>query len=49
MEPREWYELLNSKVFFWPTINRLETFLGARDYRDKAHVVISVKTSVLLE
>jgi hypothetical protein len=49
MEPREWYELLNSKVFFWPTIERLKTLLGAREYRDSPHVVISVDTSILLE
>jgi hypothetical protein len=49
MEPREWYELLNSKVFFWPTIDRLTTLLSARAYRNRPHVVIAVDTSIFLK
>ena len=49
LEPREWYELLNRKVFFWPTRERLIRLLGARAYRDSPHVVIEVETSILLE
>jgi hypothetical protein len=49
LEPREWYELLNRKVFFWPTFERLTRLLGARAYRNSPHVVIKVETSILLE
>ena len=49
MEPQEWYELLNRKVFFWPTIERLIRLLSARTYRNSPHVVIEVETSILLE
>lgn len=30
MEPREWYELLNRKAFFWPTRERVIRLLRAR-------------------
>lgn len=46
--PREWYELLNRKVFFWLSRNRLMRLLGAKAYRDKAHTVITVDTKALL-
>jgi sulfur carrier protein ThiS len=49
MEPREWYELLNRKVFLWPTKERVAQLLSARAYRDSPHVVIEVNTSILLE
>jgi hypothetical protein len=49
MEPREWYELLNRKVFLWPTKERVAQLLSARAYRDSPHVVIEVDTSILLE
>lgn len=45
----EYYELLNSRVFFWPTRQRLEALLSARAYRERAHLVISVDTKRLLE
>jgi hypothetical protein len=49
MEPREWYELLNQRVFLWPTKQRLMGLLNARAYRNSPHVVIEVDTSILLE
>jgi hypothetical protein len=49
MEPQEWYELLNRRVYFWPTIERLIRLLSARAYRNSQHVVIEVDTSMLLE
>jgi len=48
MNPREWYELLNTKVFFWLTEERLETLLGARAYRDKYHTVLILDTLPLV-
>ena len=48
MAPEEWYRLLNSMVFFWPTTERLKTMLDARAYRGKRHVVLTVDTIGLL-
>jgi hypothetical protein len=44
----EWYQTLNRKVFFWVRPERLETLLGARAYRDRAHDVLTVETRALL-
>jgi len=49
MEPREWYELLNRKVFLWPKKERFRELLTARAYRDRPHVVLELDTSILLE
>ena len=46
--PKDWYRLLNGKVFFWPNLQRLVRFLGARAYRDSDHEVITVETQRLL-
>lgn len=46
---QQWYELLNRKVFFWVRSERLETLLGARAYRRRAHDVLTFDTSALLE
>lgn len=40
----EFHRLLNKHVFFWLTKERLRTLLCARAYRDKPHVVLTVKT-----
>jgi hypothetical protein len=48
MTPRQWYELLNRKVFFWVTKKRVETLLGARRYRDKEHTVVTLSTASVL-
>ena len=47
--PHEWYELLNSKTFFWPTQERLRSLLNAQLYRKRAHDVIIVDTRALVE
>lgn len=49
MTPREWYELLNWRVFFWVERKRLLKLLGARAYRDRPHLVLEVDTAKLLE
>jgi uncharacterized protein DUF7002 len=49
MTQREWCELLNSQVFFWPSEERLEGLLCARAYRDYEHDVITVCTRDLLK
>jgi hypothetical protein len=47
--PRDWYELLNGKVFFWATFARLLKLINAKAYRNKAHLVLEIDTSSLLE
>jgi hypothetical protein len=49
MTPREWYEHLNRRVFFWVQCKRLLKLLGARAYRDRPHLVLEVDTAALLE
>jgi hypothetical protein len=48
VEPREWYEHLNRRVFFWVERKRLLKLLGARAYRDRPHLVLEVDTAELL-
>lgn len=47
--PKQWYEMLNSRVFFWLTEKRLFTLLSARAYRQKTHCVITINTKDLLK
>lgn len=49
MGPREWYENLNRRVFFWVDEGRLARLLEARAYRNRAHLVLEVETAGLLE
>ncbi|MGO9267979.1 MAG: DUF7002 family protein [Candidatus Binataceae bacterium] len=48
MTPQEWYTLLNGRVFFWVTADRVQTLLNARAYRDKEHTVVTVDTRAFL-
>jgi hypothetical protein len=49
MTPREWYERLSRRVFFWVEWERLLKLLGARAYRDRPHLVLKVDAAKLLE
>jgi hypothetical protein len=49
LTPNEWYQVLNSKVFFWPTYERLIRLLKGREYKNRTHCVITVDTALLLE
>ena len=49
LSPTEWYRLLNSKVFFWATRERLGRMLNARPYRNKTHDVLTIDTASLVE
>jgi len=40
--PAEWYRLLNSRVFFWLTKDRLHRLLSAGAYRDSEHDVLEL-------
>lgn len=44
---QEWYEILNGKVFFWPTKERIARLLRGRRYRGKWHTVIVVTSEKL--
>ena len=41
--------LNDERVFFWPSLERLERLLAARAYRNQEHVVLQVDTTALLE
>lgn len=43
--PRQWYELINDKVFFWVAEERLHRLLGARDYRTLEHDVLTLNSA----
>jgi hypothetical protein len=45
----EWYRLLNSRVFFWLTKERLATLLSAREYRNKPHTILTLETLPLVK
>jgi hypothetical protein len=47
--PREWYETLNRRVFFWLTKKRLLTLLNAKPYRAQKHCVLTIDTALMLE
>jgi hypothetical protein len=49
MTPFEWYRLLNGKVFFWLTSERVTRLLSARAYREREHTVLTIDTAKLLE
>ncbi len=48
VEPSNWYRLLNSMVFFWPTKKRLLTMMRAEAYRGMRHDLVVVDTGKLL-
>jgi hypothetical protein len=48
LTPRDWYLLLNRRVFFWPSKERLTRLLGAKAYRDKKHDILEVDSSSLV-
>jgi hypothetical protein len=45
----EWLEMLNSRVFFWPRLERLRRVLGARASRGVQYEVITLDTASVLE
>ena len=38
----EWCKLLNRKVFFWPSMERLNTHMSARENRGEKHLVLTL-------
>jgi hypothetical protein len=49
MSVEEWYRLINSKVFFWVTGDRLNQLLCASQYRSRSHTVLTVDTKTLVQ
>jgi hypothetical protein len=48
MTVRQWLDVLNDRVFFWPDERRLAELLRARRYRDSEHDVLVVDTATLV-
>lgn len=48
LTPSAWYRVLNSKVFFWFTPDRLQRLLNAGTYRMNEHDVLEVDAAALL-
>jgi hypothetical protein len=49
VEPKQWFEILNDRAFFWLSRDRLRGLLGARAYRGRPQTVLTVDTASLLE
>ena len=47
--PKQFYELLNQRTFFWVRKERLARLLHARAYRNKSHDVLIVDTEKLVK
>lgn len=45
LTPQNWYEIINSKVFFWAQPKRLVSLLSARSYREHEHDVFTFDTA----
>jgi hypothetical protein len=48
MTPRQWYESLNAKVFFWTSKRRLQGLLTAKATRETTQLVLTVDTRSLV-
>lgn len=48
LKPRDWYRVLNRKVFFWGPQTRLGTLRGARAYSDHRQTIIVIDTAQLV-
>ncbi|MGY3327467.1 hypothetical protein ACVILI_000484 [Mesorhizobium sp. USDA 4775] len=48
LTPRDWYELLNSRTFFWLSRSRIWTLLRARAYRNVSQTVLTLDTARLV-
>ena len=49
LAPGDWYALLNRRVFFWPTQERLERLVGAAAYRYSPKLVLIINTERLVK
>jgi len=44
----DWFKMLNERVFFWLTEDRLNTMRNARAYIDQRHLILKIDTAQLL-
>jgi hypothetical protein len=44
LRPSDWYELLNSRSFFWLSVDRIWGLLRARAYRNRPQTVLTLDT-----
>lgn len=49
LSPPDWYRLLNEKVFFWLSKERLFRLTGAVAYQEKKHDVLEIDTESLVK
>lgn len=49
LKPKDWYEILNSKIFFWTSEERLHRLLTAGAYVNDEHDVLTIDTALLVE
>lgn len=49
LTPKDWYELLNRKSFFWVDRERLDRLLAARAYVSQPQTVLKIDTKALLD
>jgi hypothetical protein len=49
LSPKDWYEILNSKSFFWLSRGRIWRLLQARAYRDKVQTVLTIDSAGLIQ
>jgi hypothetical protein len=47
--PEQWFETLNSRVFFWLSRERLRGLLNARAYRSRPQTVLTLDTASLVD
>lgn len=47
--PSEWYKFLNGRVFMWARQERLYGLLGAKQYRNLEHDVLTIDSKSLIE
>ncbi|AJP73431.1 DUF7002 family protein [Sphingomonas hengshuiensis] len=48
LTPQQWYELLNSRTFFWLSKSRIWRLLGAKAYRGVTQTVLTLDTASLV-
>jgi hypothetical protein len=48
LKPKEWYETLNKRTFFWLSRERIWRLLKARAYRDIEQTVLTIDTAGLV-
>lgn len=49
LRPEDWYRLLNARVFFWLSSERLRRLVEARAYRERRQTLLIVDARTLIE